>query len=72
MHRSNVELLGVIKGETPDLDTIQKVHFGSELLGVIKGETPDLDARLSRLKAKTTTFVVSETSRRSNYYICSV
>ena len=48
MHRSNVELLGVIKGETPDLDTIQKVHFGSELLGVIKGETPDLDAKLIR------------------------
>ena len=39
-----MELLGVIKGETPDLDTIQKLHFGSELLGVIKGETPDLDA----------------------------
>ena len=48
LHRSNVELLGVIKGETPDLDTIQKVHFGSELLGVIKGETPDLDAKLLR------------------------
>ena len=42
------ELLGVIKGETPDLDAIQKVHFGSELLGVIKGETPDLDAKLVR------------------------
>ena len=48
MHRSNVELLGVIKGETPDLNTIQKLHFGSELLGVIKGETPDLDAKLIR------------------------
>ena len=43
-----MELLGVIKGETLDLDTIQKLHFGSELLGVIKGETPDLDAKLIR------------------------